>query len=167
MIIKKTDGKSVHNDLTGRDLTDAHSQYLLAANVPVKATAAEITAGTNDTKFATALALRDSQIVIAYTPTFTPQAGTYTDIRNLDTYYQIVGGMLHFYFSFDGTLSAVSTSIAFTLPVTIKTVQIDFPVMCNISGFGRLRLSATSAVVTYNFVAATRQGASGMFICRT
>jgi hypothetical protein len=77
MIIKKTDGKSVHNDLTGRDLTDAHSQYLLAANVPVKATAAEVTAGTNNTKFATPLAIAGSiGVWQSWTPTITWAGGT-------------------------------------------------------------------------------------------
>ena len=66
-----------------------------------------------------------------YTPTQTPQAGTYTSIRNLDIYFRLVGNFVTLIFAFDGTCSGTPTYIDLSLPINSIFTEQEQPCLVN------------------------------------
>ena len=93
-----------------------------------------------------------------YSPTYTPQNGTFTSVRNLDVYFQISNKLLNLIFSFDGTLSIASSYITMSLPLAVVHTQLSFPCIGGTASF----LTSTSLRISATFAAAAYQGASGM-----
>ncbi len=77
--------------------------------------------------------------VLFYTPTYTPESGTYTSIRNLERYFSLNGGMVTVVCAFDGTCSGTPAYIDVALPVKCSQIELFEPGLVNgVAGIARI-----------------------------
>ena len=77
--------------------------------------------------------------ILTYTPTYTPESGTYTSIRNLDRYFSLNGKMVTVVCAFDGTCSGTPAYIDVTLPVKCSQIELFEPGLVNcVAGIARI-----------------------------